>query len=1408
MKKSSLFKKIVAVTVALATVVSICLPVSAQEAEYELGMPLDSSGVMVGADAITGTKVVTGIVKMIGGRAAKELSAYSIANDVPVLGNVFYLFCDPAQRAALKQAASIAQILQTVKDIREDIAALDSRISELNQKLDKNQAEIRFLNANAKVEAIGDKYTTAWEKYEEVLDCLEEYAVIAEQIEATTNESLKETLQLQGDAKLAEAEIALMYFAQAIENNDDIDFENDLANLNKAVWELNNDGTTYLGTLEGYLRESYPFEHMITELMYEGFQTVENMQLQIFTMYKEYINYKSYSNPEAYVLYGDEYFTGLYETLVENVNAQAEGSGIGELMIPDPFTEAELEEMFGEDTQPELPDDIAYTTSILGTEYSAYRVRENKTLSYFLILTEKISGSTAVKKYSCDYTTKIDTGKDIYRPTFVLEGRYTDDGRFRMINSAEEMQFALGWTNLISTLRDTAGCNLVNIPQGTTHIMLYSDNCVPNNFKDTYWKMSYQNAEDLSESAASFDSNSIYGGACESAIAVYKDTSMDSRYTENNTWVANDKGLIENQTILVGDGQTLDISSITVNADNVTIIVSGEGKIISNPDITLTNSQVIITGTEHGDYVFVTDLNVAARDYQEAALVVKTDCTIGFEGNNSFSGKSSEVSREDIYKYYVYGKPAMASHGILVEDYATFVGVKDGVIALEQSIKATGAGGGAGICIDRGALDIRYMTVNATGSEVKLNDSLSSQTEDLYSIGAGIGASVSCAVGNSGSFSVNKDKRIESKGDSTLNGAIGVFTYLADITAKGIKSSSRIAISDSYLGDTIYSEDIGGVKMSNGNYYCFRNGALEDSKVAAKNLRISSRIVTKNSGNLFDPEVYKITTYTKGSNGVTTDGVYFKVNGEEGSTDWMYASSCGNDKGDWSGTVKGISVGKINSITVKTSESNHWYPGKITVEGTFGGETITVYGGRWIGTDEQTLSPDDNVYEVVIKTADCNNAGTDANISLYLEDAKGNVTTKQDLSDIHQDKNAFEKGDQDTFWIYAPDGFEKVENTYISSDYANSAAGWKLEYFTVKKVSGKFSDNGYTFYSGQWFEEERTIQFGKNSGGTGAFYVEVKTQDASNAGTDSNIYLTIYGDKGNTGEINLGTYAGNGNDFEKGDLDCFNIGYDTKGIGTINKIVIRKDDAGSGPDWKAAYIDIHEEVADGQPGQAVRFNINKKLSDSTYTFTTYSAINRKVSRIDREMLEDIEQVSENEYFISVDRNVSISESIFDYLIEKEIKLTVEMTDGDKALYAVTFDGAAMEDSTGIALKKSYLVSDGYAVMDFIKDAPLPAGTSLKLYLENLGFDKGDNVVVLSKDSDGNWTENMIVGNEDGCVVVTIEEGKQLLLNLSGAEVPDLDNPETDGESGIVYMVCVAALLLAVVVNSKRKGAKR
>ena len=1394
MRRFSKVKKMIAAVLILTVLISFLSPVSKTGS-----MASNASGA-----AIT---ILSGAVKMVGGRAVKELSAYSIANDTPVLGDVFYFLCDPSQRAALKNSANIQAILTTVKQIQADIDALDSKIDEISKKIDKNQAELLFIEASGKVNGIGDKYTTAWSKYEAVLECLEDYAVVAEQLEKTTDEATKEALQAQGDNLLEDAELALMYFADAVENNSNIDFANDLENLNSYIWKENSDTTTYLGTLESYLRETYPFEHQITEQMYVGFQTVENMQLQIFTMYKEYISYKSYYDPSSYTLYNDTYFTSLYETLIANLNTQAESSGIAELMLPDPFTDEELEEMFGTEPILELPEDINTTVSVLGTEYSAYKVRENKTLSYFIILTKHIDGKTVVKKYSSDYTKIIDLGKDIYRPTFVLEGRYTDDGRYRLISSVDELQFADGWTNLVASLRDSDGCNLVNVPQGTTHILLYSDDCVTNNLKDTYWNMTYQNAENLSASVSTPSSESVYNGGYDTAIAIYKNTDMDDRFAVDNTWQANDKGLIENQTITIHDGQILDISDISVDVSNVTIIVSGGGTIISNPDITLRNSSVIITGTEHGDIVYITDLNVVAKDYQEAAFTVKSDCTVAFEGSNSFTGTSSEVSRADIYKYYVYGRPAMASHGILVEDNTSFVGVENGTVSQGQTLLAKGAGGGAGICINKGALEIKYIDVTATGSQINASSDLLSTTEHIYTVGAGIGASVSCVVNNFWSYSVDTGKRIESKGDYTINGAIGLFTSKASVTATGVRNTSTIAATGSILGDVVYSEDIGGVKMPDeGKYYCFRNGEFDSSAVSATRAEISSGMVTKNNDNTYDPEVYKISAYTKGSNGVTSDGIYIKINGDDGSTDWMRASECGNDKGDWSGSVQGISVGKITSVSVKTAASNSWYPGKITVTGAFSGESITVYGGRWIGTSEKVLSPDDNVYEITINTADVANAGTDSNIKLYLQDADETKTTEQNLSDIHQKSNAFEKGDTDTFWIYAPDDFGEAVHTFISSDHTQAAAGWKLDSFTVKKVSGKTKDSGYTFYSGQWFEEARTIQFGKYSGKTGSFYVEVKTQDASKAGTDSNIYLTIYGTKGNTGEINLGTYAGDGNDFERGDLDCFNIGYNVTEIGTINKIVIRKDNAGSGPDWKAEYIDIIEEVSDGQTGQAVRFNLNKTISDSTYTFTSCSTITRQSSRIDAELLQSIELSEDGSYTVSVDRDITISHDVFDFMIETGVKFTVEMTDEGNSLYAVTFDGSKMEDCTTIVLHKDYSVADGYALIDFVKNIPLPAGTTLKLYTENLGFGSGDKVTVLSKDENGDWIENVTVEGDGKSITFSIEEGKEFLIKLYGAEIPNFDdNPDTSDSTPMFALVCISVLMFAVIIGKKRKA---
>lgn len=1395
-------KRSVSIFLALLMIFSVVTPLHTTKTEAAGGNPV--------------MNIVTGALKTVGGRAVKELSAYSISNDVPVLGNVFYLMCDPSQRAALKNSASIAEILSTVQAIEQDIQAMDAKLDEISKKQDQNQAELLFISASGNVNDIRDKYTTAWNYYESVMTYMQQFADYSALAENATDETVKANYTAQANSAFALAEGQMSLFINSIDLNASISFENDLDTLNNYVWKANGTSTTYLGTLEGYLRQLYAFEHQITEQMYTGFQVTENMQLQIFTMFKEYITYKRGNDPTTYALYTNEYFEERYSKLIDNLNSQAENSGISDFMIPDPFTDEELTDMFGTTNVDDLPEHIQTSVSIDGTTYDAYKVRENTTLAYYVILTHAFTGKEIVSKIYSEATNAIDTGKDIYRPVFMLDGLYTDDGNYKMISSVEELPFATTWTNLLSSLRDAGSCNLANIPQTITHLLLYSDNFVSNNLKDSYWNLTLQNVSDLSADASTVSSATLYGSSSYVPFVIYKGTATPDKYSNNNTYVANDKGLIENRTIVVSDGQTLDISDITVDVSNVTIIISGTGTVISNPNITLKDSQVIITNTEHGDAVYITNLNVKAKDYQEAALTIKTPCTVGFEGTNSFTGTSSEVSRADIYKHYVKDRPSFASHGILVDNLVTLAGVKDGTISYGdlQKLTAKGAGGGAGICLNYYNLTIKCLNVTANGSQTSFDDEITGSGENPYSIGAGIGASVGCIIKSSGSFSVKTDHTIASKGDSTINGANYLSIENSNVFASGIKSSRKITISDSCLGDEIYSEDIGGVKIPDtGSYYCIRAGVFSDSTIATSSQRISSRITTKNNNNIYNPEIFKITTYTKGSNGVTTDGVYFKLNGEKGSTDWMLASGCGNDKGNWSGNVNGISVGKITSVEVKTKSSNHWYPGKITVTGTFGGESITVYGGRWIGNSGTKLSPNDNIYKVTVNTGSESNSGTDSDIYLYLQDNDGTQTNNIELSDIHQDKNAFENGDSDEFWIYAPDDFGECRHAFFYSDHSNAAAGWLLDSFVIEKVQGKTADSGYTFHSGQWFEEERTINFGKYSGKTGAFYVEVKTQDSSGAGTDSNIYLTIYGDKGNTGEINLGTYAGSGNNFEKNDLDCFHIGYNKNAIGTINKIVIRKDNSGSGPDWKASYITVTEEVADGQTGQSVKFNINREIEDETVTITNKTVLRQTVSRIDTELLSSLQKENDGSYKLTVDRTVTVSEEVFDFIMEKDLKFTVEMQDEGKSIYSVTFDGSKIVYYEDITLHKGYSFADGYAMLDFISNATIPEGTTIKLFLKNLGFTGNDKLAVFSKDENNQWEEkiNLLTGEEIS--EISLEEGKQLLINLFGTELPsetepdENDNPGT-GDCSSVQMWSLVLFMAVIVLSVSMKKTRR
>ncbi|MEQ2159323.1 Lipoxygenase y domain-containing protein 1, partial [Goodea atripinnis] len=76
------------------------------------------------------------------------------------------------------------------------------------------------------------------------------------------------------------------------------------------------------------------------------------------------------------------------------------------------------------------------------------------------------------------------------------------------------------------------------------------------------------------------------------------------------------------------------------------------------------------------------------------------------------------------------------------------------------------------------------------------------------------------------------------------------------------------------------------------------------------------------------------------------------------------------------------------------------------------------------------------------------------------------------------------------------------------------------------------------------------------------YSVTVVTGDTQYAGTDTNIFLTVYGANGGTEEILL---PKNGDRFERDQEDMFTLEIDD--IAPLKKIRVRIDGTGSRPDW-------------------------------------------------------------------------------------------------------------------------------------------------------------------------------------------------------------------------------------------------
>ncbi|XP_071822236.1 outer dynein arm-docking complex subunit 4-like isoform X2 [Apostichopus japonicus] len=136
----------------------------------------------------------------------------------------------------------------------------------------------------------------------------------------------------------------------------------------------------------------------------------------------------------------------------------------------------------------------------------------------------------------------------------------------------------------------------------------------------------------------------------------------------------------------------------------------------------------------------------------------------------------------------------------------------------------------------------------------------------------------------------------------------------------------------------------------------------------------------------------------------------------------------------------------------------------------------------------------------------------------------------------------------------------KIESSESSSD------GEK------KKVDGDDDGDGVE-EKGEELEAERKLPDTDGDKETLTYKVIVKTSDEQGSGTNSEVFIILFGENGDSGKLLLTTPVTEGDIFESGNIDRF-ILKDVKNVGEIKKIKIGHNNKGAFAGWKLDSVTV------------------------------------------------------------------------------------------------------------------------------------------------------------------------------------------------------------------------------------------
>ncbi|CAF2821092.1 unnamed protein product [Rotaria sp. Silwood2] len=337
--------------------------------------------------------------------------------------------------------------------------------------------------------------------------------------------------------------------------------------------------------------------------------------------------------------------------------------------------------------------------------------------------------------------------------------------------------------------------------------------------------------------------------------------------------------------------------------------------------------------------------------------------------------------------------------------------------------------------------------------------------------------------------------------------------------------------------------------------------------------------------------------------------VHLQIFGDKAETDKIQLKTINNSINTFergridSFTFQCHNLGKIGHIRIGhngTSYDAGWFLDWIEIHVPSHREIYRFVCHRWLDTKEGDgrieldLKPTDIIkthipYEITVCTGDKVGAGTDAKVFIQIYGLYG----KTEEIILENKFNSFERNSVDKFIIEAAD-VGKIEKIRIGHYSEKLSSGWYLEKVLIQRYSSEPFDKRnristphveeYLFICRQWFDksqsDRKTVREFLPTNENGHmlinrkvnYLVQVFTGDKSGAGTDANVFLTIYGDKGYTSEHELVHSQTYKNKFERKQIDKFIIESDD--LGYIYKIKIRHDNSGVLDDWFLEKIEV------------------------------------------------------------------------------------------------------------------------------------------------------------------------------------------------------------------------------------------